>query len=88
MNANEWIHDPSLQNISPKKLLFLQALFQAQKNLTQKEMLPFLIALNKKQTESNISFEPSELQCILEVLKKHASPQELNMITLLTSYVK
>lgn len=83
MNQNEWIHDPLLANIPKEKIKFLNALLQASHSLTQKEMLPFLIAFEKKRKESNISFEKEELNCIIQAIKKYASPDDLKLIELM-----
>ena len=43
MTAPEWINDPALAGIDKAKLDFLQMMVFEGKNLTPKEMLPFLM---------------------------------------------
>lgn len=83
MKDNDWIYDPVLKNIPQEKLHFLNALINASHSLTQKEMLPFLIAFEKKRKESNISFEHSELDCIIQAIRNHSTPEDLKMLELL-----
>lgn len=83
MEQNDWLQDPVLQNVPKEKIHFLLALLKASHSLTQKEMLPFLIAFEKKRKESNISFEKSEIDCIIQAIRNHASPEDLKMLELL-----
>lgn len=83
MEKNKWLQDPVLRDIPKEKIHFLLALLDASHSLTQKEMLPFLIAFEKKRKESNISFEKSELDCILQAIQNHAAPEDIKMLELL-----
>ena len=46
--ANEWMNDPSLQEIAPYKLQFLQALIFESASLSREQMMPFLMAVMKR----------------------------------------
>lgn len=83
MEQNEWLQDPILKKVPEEKIHFLLALLKASHTLSQKEMLPFLIAFEKKRKESNISFDKSELDCIIQAIQNHASPTDLKMLELL-----
>ena len=39
--TNEWMNDPSLQEIAPYKLQFLQALIFESASLSREQMMPF-----------------------------------------------
>lgn len=76
--TNEWMKDKSLKNIEPYKLEFLQALVFESSNLRKEQLLPFFMAVAKRGQEKKVSFSDDEINAIIEVLKKHASPEELD----------
>lgn len=76
--TNEWMKDESLKNIEPYKLEFLQALVFESSNLRKEQLLPFFMAVAKRGQEKKVSFSDDEINAIIEVLKKHASPEELD----------
>lgn len=73
-----WMQEPSVQEISRHKLDFLQKLVFESKTLSQKELLPFLMALAQRSREENISFSTKEMNAIIEALKKHSTPEEIS----------
>ncbi|MBD5472607.1 MAG: hypothetical protein HDR20_06850 [Lachnospiraceae bacterium] len=77
---NDWMKEDSLKDIDPYKLEFLQALFFESKNLKKEQMLPFLMAVAKRGQERNVTFTDDEINRIVAVVKKHASPEELAKI--------
>lgn len=77
---NDWMKDESLKNIDPYKLEFLQALMFESSNLKKEQMLPFLMAVMKRGQEKKISFSDNEIDTIVAVLRKHASPEEIGKI--------
>ena len=86
--TNEWMNDPSLQRIANYKLQFLQALIFESTSLSKEQMMPFLMAVMKRGKEKNINFTDQEFQSIVNVLKKHASPEELAKMEKLMSFRK
>lgn len=77
---NDWMRDESLKDIEPYKLEFLQALVFESKNLKKEQMLPFLMAVAKRGQEKKVSFSDKEIDAIVAVLRKHASPEEIGKI--------
>lgn len=77
---NDWMKDESLKNIDPYKLEFLQALVFESSNIKKEQMLPFLMAVMKRGQEKKVSFSESEINAIVAVLRKHATPDELAKI--------
>lgn len=77
---NDWMKEDSLKDIDPYKLEFLQALLFESSSLKKEQMLPFLMAVAKRGKEKNVSFSDSEIDKIVAVLKRHASPEELAKI--------
>lgn len=77
---NDWMKEDSIKDIDPYKLEFLQALLFESSNLKREQMIPFLMAVTKRGKEKNISFSDNEIDKIVAVLKKHASPEELSKI--------
>ncbi|MBO4987819.1 MAG: hypothetical protein J6C63_03095 [Lachnospiraceae bacterium] len=81
MNENlQWMSDERITNIPKVKLDFLQKIFFESKNLTQKEQLPFFMALAGRAKKDNISFSQDEINLIMEVIKDHSSPEEVSKI--------
>lgn len=74
---NDWIRDESLKDIDPYKLEFLQALVFESSSLKKEQMIPFLMAVAKRGQEKKVSFSDEEIERIVEVLRKQASPEEL-----------
>ena len=77
---NDWMKAESLKNIDPYKLDFLQALVFESSSLKKEQMLPFLMAVAKRGQEKKVSFSDEEIDAIVTVLRKHASPDELSKI--------
>lgn len=77
---NDWMKDESLKNIDPYKLEFLQALMFESSHLKKEQMLPFLMAVMKRGQEKKVSFSDKEIDTIVSVLRKHASPEEIGKI--------
>jgi len=78
MNDNmKWMEDVRISDIPKVKLDFLQKIFFESKNLTQKEQLPFFMALAGRAKKDNISFSQDEINLIMDVIKDHSSPEEV-----------
>lgn len=88
MNQNEWMNDPLVANIDQNKLQFLQTLVFESQNLTKNQMLPFLMSVAQKGKANNVSFDDSEMDAIVTVLRKHATPEELDKINKLMAMKK
>ena len=80
MNELNWMDDERISSIPKNKLDFLQKIFFESKSLTQKEQLPFFIALAGRAKKESISFTQDEINLILEVIKEHSSPEDLQKI--------
>lgn len=81
MNDNiKWMEDARISDIPNVKLDFLQKIFFESKNLTQKEQLPFFMALAGRAKKDNISFSQDEINLIMEVIKDHSTPEEVAKI--------
>lgn len=76
-NKPEWMQEEALQDISDEKLDFLQKMVFESKNLSQKELLPFLMALAQRSRSANITFSPDEMNTIIEAIKKYSTQEEL-----------
>ena len=71
-----WMKEDCVQNIPKEKLQFLQKLVFESSSLSQKELLPFLMALAQKSREASISFSDTEIYSILTAIRKYATPEE------------
>ncbi len=76
----EWMKDPRIASISKNKLDFLQKMFFESKKLSQKELMPFLMALAGRAKKEKISFEQNEVDMILAFIKENSSPEECKKI--------
>ena len=78
MTNQEWMKDPRIAHIEPEKIHFLEKLvFQMQK-LSDKEKLPFLMALATSSKNKKIAFDESEISQIIEVIKEYSSEEDLS----------
>lgn len=75
-----WMQEPSVRDIPKEKLDFLQKLVFESKTLSQKELLPFLMALAQRSKEEKISFSQEEINAIIEAIKKYSTPEEIAKI--------
>lgn len=76
-HSNQWMQDIALKNITPDKLVFLQdMLFESQK-YKGKELFPFFMSLAAKARQKQITYSQEELDIIIPVLKKYASPEDI-----------
>ena len=80
MSEHVWMDDKRVSSIPKEKLDFLQKIFFESKKLTQKEQLPFFMALAARAKKENISFTQEEINLIIEVIREHASPEEISKI--------
>ena len=80
MSEHAWMDDERVASIPKEKLDFLQKIFFESKKLTPKEQLPFFMALAGRAKKEHISFSQEEINLIIEVIKEHASPEEIAKI--------
>ena len=76
-NKPEWMKEPTLKNISQDKLDFLQKMVFESKNLSQKELVPFLMALAQRSRNAYINFTQDQMNSIIEAIKKYSTPEEI-----------
>ena len=74
----DWMKDESLKDINPDKLAFLQALVFESSKLRKEQLLPFLMNFAKHGPEKNMTFSDEEINAVIAVLRKHATPEELS----------
>ena len=79
MDAN-WMQDNELSNISKDKLLLINSFLTNTSKMNQKEMMMFIMGVMKKCKQQNITFSKEEMEQIMGVVKKHATPDELSKI--------
>lgn len=85
MANQDWMNDQRIANIDASKLQFLQKLVFEMQQLSDKEKLPFLMALASSTKKKNISFAEDEINAIIEVIKDYSSPEELSKVNKLLS---
>ena len=83
----KWMQDPSLKGISMEKLDFLQKMVFESSSLSQKELMPFLMALAQKSRTANITFTQEEMTVIIEAIKKYSTPEELMKMNQIMIYL-
>ena len=47
------------------------------RELSQKELLPFLMALAQRSRSANIAFSSGEMNAIIEAIRKYSTPEEI-----------
>lgn len=72
-----WMDDELVSDISPKKLDFLQRMFQESHGKNQKEMMAFLMPMMKQAKQENLTFTPAEMNAAISAIKKHSSKEEV-----------
>lgn len=77
MNQSDWMQDAALSGVDPKKLEFLQKLVFEINQKSDKEKLPFMLALAKRAQKEQIQFSKEETMLIADVLKKYGTDEEL-----------
>lgn len=76
MEHPKWMDDAAVADISAEKLEFLQALVFESRGLSKKEMFPFLMSVMKKAKEQHIQFKETEMNLLIQTIKKYSSEQE------------
>ena len=76
----DWSKTPELNNINPAKLNMLNALVSEAEHKNPNELLPFFMASMKKADSNGMSFNDSETDMILNVLKTRMSPADIKKI--------
>lgn len=79
MNAN-WMQDSELSNISKDKLMLINSFLTDTSKMNQKEMMMFIMNVMKKCKQQNITFSKKEMEQIMAVVRKHATPDEIAKI--------
>ncbi|MGN0247927.1 MAG: hypothetical protein ACI4C0_01390 [Lachnospiraceae bacterium] len=80
MERQKWMNDIRLKDIETNKLDFLQKLVFESSNLTEKQKIPFLMALASKTQKDKVKFSREETLEIIEVLKDYSTQDELQKI--------
>jgi hypothetical protein len=83
--------DEALKNISREKLDFLDKVFIQSGNIdktNQKEMLSFLLSINKLSKNNSISFDKSEIDLIFSVLKKYSTAEDISKMEKISSFFR
>lgn len=88
MTNQDWMRDASLKNIDSSKLDFLQKLVFEMNSLSDKEKLPFLLALANRARKENISFSSEEMETIIAVLKKYSTQEEVRKMDMMLQKFK
>ena len=87
-NQSDWMNDPRISHIDPEKLHFLQKLVFEMQKLSDKEKLPFLMALASGTKKKNISFQQNEIDTIIEVIKESSTAEDLSKMNRVLSMFK
>jgi hypothetical protein len=88
MADTNWMQDSTLKDIPLVKLDFLQKLVFEMNQLTDKEKLPFLLALANRAKKEKITFSQEETEAIIAVLKQNSTPEEIRRMDLMLQRFK
>ena len=78
MNEAKWMSDERIAHIDEEKIDFLQKLVFEIDTLSQKEKMPFLMALAGKARSEHISFSNEEINLLVTVVKDYSTPLEIS----------
>lgn len=81
-----WMEDERLKHIDAEKLVFLQKLVFEMQQLSDKEKLPFLMALATSSRKQDLSFTKEEADTVIAVLRENSTEGELAKINRLMSF--
>lgn len=72
-----WMDDALVKDISPKKLAFLETLFQESHGKSKQEMMAYLMPMMKKAKQENLTFTPTEMNAAIMAIKKYSTEEEI-----------
>lgn len=72
-----WMDDALVKDISPRKLEFLETLFQESHGRNKKEMMAFLMPMMKRAKQENLTFTASEMNAAISAIKKYSTEEEI-----------
>ncbi|MDO4323637.1 MAG: hypothetical protein Q4C61_14015 [Lachnospiraceae bacterium] len=88
MSDDSWTQNPALGGIDPAKLQMLLSMADQAKGKSPAELLPFLMAASSQSKENNMSFNSSETDAIIEVMKMGKSKEEIQKIDRICAIMK
>lgn len=88
MSDHSWTKNPSLGSIDPAKLQMLASLTEQAKGKKQNELLSFLMSASAQTQEKNLSFQPSEIDAVINVMKEGKTPEEIQRIDRLIGLIR
>lgn len=77
---SDWKQDERLKHIAPEKLQLLEKLANGIQGKSPKESMPLLMAALSTARAKGLSFTTEEMNLIIDLFKKSASPQEVAQI--------
>lgn len=80
MNDQSWMNNPALGNIDPAKLQMLASFADQAQGKNQNDLVSFLMSAAAQSRSNNMSFDSSEMDAIINVMKIGKSPQEIKRI--------
>lgn len=88
MSDHSWTKNPSLGSIDPAKLQMLASLTEQAKGKKQNELLSFLMSASAQTQEKNLSFQSSEIDAVIDVMKEGKTPEEIQRIDRLIGLIR
>lgn len=73
---NSWTNNPKLRNVDPRKMAILLELMQKAEGKPMEQLIPLLIAANRRLQQQNMTFTKEESEVIIDVLTRNMSPRE------------
>lgn len=84
----EWMKNPTIQNLDPLKLELMKTAFERTKGKTGRNLAPVMMSLITQANRKGIRFSEEEITLILEILKEGKSQEEQARIDQMVSFVK
>lgn len=85
---DDWTKDPNLSGIQKEKLQMLQSMAAMGNGKGVNELLPFLMTAANTSKEKGLQFSDSEIELVVQVMKKTKSPEETARIDRMLQMIK
>jgi predicted transcriptional regulator len=72
----DWMNDPSLKEIDPKKLQFLEKMFHEIKTKDKQSIMSFLLPMMQRAKLEKLTFTPQEMQLAITAIRKYSTESE------------
>lgn len=81
--ANEWMNDPRVKSIDPRKLEVIELFVGQNQSKSPEQLIPEIVTLNTKLRSMNLEFTNQDSELILDILKESMTFEERKRVDLI-----